>query len=58
MEAWRNGEKPEAVAGLLAWKARQMKDAELSRELTFMYHDSHRGAGELALLLERFALKL
>lgn len=56
--ALRAGEKPEAVAGLLAWKARQMKDANLSRELVWMYHDSHRGAGDLALLLERFALKL
>jgi hypothetical protein len=52
------GEKPEAIAGLLAWKARQMKDANLSRELVCMYHDSHRGAGDLALLLERFALTL
>lgn len=58
MQAFRAGEKAEAVAGLLAWKARAMKDAALSRELTCMYHDSHRGAGDLALLLERFALKL
>lgn len=57
-QALRAGEKAEAIAGLLAWKARQMKDAELSRELTWMYHDSHRGAGDLELLLERFALKL
>jgi hypothetical protein len=57
-EAFRAGEKAEAVAGLLAWKARHMQDANLSRELTFLYHDSHRGAGDLELLLERFALKL
>ncbi|TSC68150.1 MAG: hypothetical protein G01um101456_731 [Parcubacteria group bacterium Gr01-1014_56] len=57
-QALRAGEKPEALAGLLAWKARQMGDSKLSRELTFMYHDSHRGAGDLELLLERFALKL
>ncbi|HVV15208.1 MAG TPA: hypothetical protein VHD55_02300 [Candidatus Paceibacterota bacterium] len=57
-QAIRAGEKPEALAGLLAWKARQMKDAKLSRELVWMYHDSHRGAGDLELLLERFALKL
>lgn len=56
--ALRAGEKPEALAGLLAWKARAMRDANLSRELTFLYHDSHRGAGDLELLLERFALKL
>lgn len=58
MKALRAGEKPEAIAGLLAWKARTMKDADLSRRIVFMYHDAHRGAGDLALLLERFALKL
>jgi hypothetical protein len=52
------GEKPEALAGLLAWKARQMKNAKFSRILTSLYHDSHRGAGDLELLLERFALTL
>lgn len=57
-EALREGEKPEAIAGLLAWKARQMKDAKLSRELLVLYHDAHRGLGSLELLLERFALKL
>lgn len=58
MSAFRSGEKGEAVAGLMAWKARQIKNVELSRELVKLYHDSHRGAGELELLLERFALKL
>lgn len=58
MQAQRVGEKAEALAGLMVWKARQMNDPKLSRELTFMYHDSHRGAGDLELLLERFALKL
>jgi DNA polymerase III delta subunit len=64
------GEKPEAVAGLLHWKVRDMlsKGAAgkytreemkgLSRELISLYHDSHRGLGDLELLLERFALKL
>jgi DNA polymerase III delta subunit len=58
MHSFNAGEKPEAVAGLLAWKARQMQDKELSRELVFLYHDSHRGAGDLELLLERFALRM
>jgi len=35
-----------------------MKDIKLSRDLVCLYHDSHRGAGELELLLERFALRL
>ena len=58
MKSFRAGEKPEAVAGLMAWKARQMRDVKLSRELVSLYHDSHRGAGDLELLLERFALTL
>lgn len=58
MHSWRAGEKPEAVAGLMCWKARQLKDVKMSRELVRLYHDSHRGAGELELLLERFALTL
>lgn len=69
-EALRAGEKPEAIAGLLHWKVRDMlskpsgakytKDEmkNLSRELISLYHDSHRGLGSLDLLLERFALKL
>jgi hypothetical protein len=57
-QSWAAGEKPEAVAGLMCWKARQMKDLALSRTLVRLYHDSHRGGGELELLLERFALKL
>jgi DNA polymerase III delta subunit len=56
--ALAGGEKAEAIAGLLAWKVRQMNDPKLSRTLTFMYHDSHRGAGSLELLLEKFALTL
>lgn len=58
MAAFSAGEKGEAVAGLMAWKARQMKDVGLSRALVKLYHESHRGAGDLELLLERFALKL
>lgn len=66
----RSGEKPEAISGLLQWKVRDMLSRtkaehysrdelkSLARELVVMYHDSHRGAGELELLLERFALKL
>jgi len=58
MQSFRAGEKAEAVAGLMAWKARQLRDVNLSRELVTLYHDSHRGAGDLELLLERFVLKL
>lgn len=68
-KALRQGLAPENLAGVLAWKARTIlasaRDARererlaaVSRELVLMYHDSHRGAGELGLLLERFALML
>lgn len=57
-QALAAGQSAEALAGLLAWKARQIRDVSLSRKITFMYHDSHRGAGDLELLLERFALTL
>ena len=62
------GEKPEAIAGLLHWKVKQELERasgakhesliNLSRQIVWMYHDSHRGAGSLDLLLERFALTL
>jgi DNA polymerase III delta subunit len=68
MQAFKAGEKAEAVAGLLNWKVRQELERatgakrealiSLSRQLVYMYHDSHRGMGELELLLERFALRL
>ena len=68
MQAFKAGEKAEAVAGLLNWKVRQELERaqgskreeliKLSRQLVYMYHDSHRGAGDLELLLERFALRL
>jgi len=58
MQAVASGQSAEATAGLMAWKARQLKDADLSRTLVMLYHNSHRGMGELELLLEQFALKL
>jgi hypothetical protein len=68
-KAARMGAAPEAVAGMLHWKVRDMLSkgsakyskaelADISRELVALYHDSHRGAGDLSLLLERFVLKL
>ena len=69
MQAQKEGIAPENISGVLAWKARALVAgarsteekkvyAKLSRDLVVMYHESHRGAGELALLLERFALTL
>ena len=69
MQAFDAGIAPETISGILAWKARSQAAAarseadkktwgRISRELVVMYHDSHRGMGDLALLLERFALTL
>jgi DNA polymerase III delta subunit len=68
-KASRAGAAPEAVAGMLHWKVRDMMGkgsaaytkeelGSISRTLVTLYHDSHRGAGDLELLLERFALRL
>ncbi len=69
-EALQAGAVPEAVAGILAWQVRDLLTkggsqkysraelVELSRALVALYHDSHRGAGDLALLLEKFVLGL
>ena len=66
-KARESGMLPEQVCGLLAWKARSMlvsytqiaekaRYTNLSRQLVIIYHESHRGAGDLWLLLEQFAL--
>ncbi len=86
-EALRAGAVPEAIAGMLHWKVRDMlahrsssegglqgerkpsnstrpagysteELRDISSRLVVLYHDSHRGAGDLALLLERFVLML
>lgn len=68
--ALRSGAVPEAMLGMLHWKVRDMLGkgergkyshvelARISKELVVLYHDSHRGAGDLSLLLERFVLGL
>jgi len=69
MKALREGLAPENIAGVLAWKARTMLAAsrapddreqlqKISRDIVVAYHDAHRGAGELGLLLERFVLNV
>jgi DNA polymerase III delta subunit len=68
-EARRKEVAPEAVAGMLHWKVRDLlakgggkyqksELVQLSRQLVAMYHDAHRGLGTLDLLLERFILRL
>ncbi len=67
--AKRLGDAPEAIHGLLHWKARDMMQKgntlwgkegarTLSRELIELLSDSRSGELELSLALERFALSL
>ncbi len=67
--AFREGIQPENIIGVLHWKVRDMSAKsqkvytkkelqELSRALIVMYHDAHRGLGDLSLQLERFVLSL
>ncbi len=72
MKALRAGVAPEAIVGMLHWKVRDLLSklpaqagkfsrkelVNTSRELVTIYHDSHRGVGELSLLLERFVLNM
>lgn len=61
------GASAEAICGMLAWKARQLlaqkgsgnqEALQHSSALVSMYHDAHRGQGELEVLLERFILTM
>ena len=69
-EALRANVAPEALAGMLHWKVRdllakntpgkftQTELKTISRELVTLYHEAHKGGGSLDLLLERFVLKV
>jgi len=70
VQALRADTAPEAIAGMLHWKVRDMLAKKtpgkftveelknISRELVALYHDAHRGGGSLELLLERFVLRV
>lgn len=66
-EAYEAGVPTEAIVGILSWKARSILALKGPRDkkavadsslLVRMYHDAHRGEGDLSLLLERFVLSL
>lgn len=76
IKALRAGIMPEAIAGILHWKVRDMLTKHIfsstsapgkytrdelvgvSKTLVVLYHEGHRGGGDLELLLERFAVTL
>jgi len=56
--AFRAGDAPEMLHGLLHWKARDMRDQQLSLSLIELLQSSRRSGLDLALSLERFALSV
>ena len=55
-QAIDGGSEPEAIVGMLFWKAKTMSSAPLARKLLTMYHESHRGRLGLELAAERLVL--
>jgi len=55
-QAIDNGVEPEAILGMLFWKAKTMQATGLARELVTLYHDGHRGLVDLELATERLVL--
>ncbi len=55
-QAVDSGAEPEAILGMLFWKAKTMRSKELARELVTLYHDGHRGLVDLELATERLVL--
>ena len=53
-----NAIEPEAVVGMLFWKAKTMGMRDLARKLVTLYHDGHRGLVDMELATERFVLSL
>jgi DNA polymerase III delta subunit len=56
-QAIDGGAEPEAILGMLFWKAKTMQAKDLARELVTLYHDGHRGLVDLELGTERLVLK-
>ena len=55
-QAVESGVEPEAIIGMLFWKAKTMSSASWARRLVTLYHDGHRGVNDLELSLERLVL--
>ncbi len=52
------GDAPEMLHGLLHWKARDLRDRQLSLDLIALLQTSRRGGLDLPLALEKFALSV
>ena len=52
------GTEPEAIAGMLFWKAKSMGSSALARKLIVMYHEAHRGRNDLGVVARTAGLGL
>lgn len=57
-QAVERGDEPEAIIGMLFWKAKTVKDLALARELLVLYHEGHRGRKDLELGIEQCILNV
>ena len=55
-QAIDGGSEPEAIAGMLFWKAKSMGSTSLARRLITLYHDGHRGILDLEWGIEKLLL--
>lgn len=56
--ALRAGDAPEMLCGLLHWKARDMRNRQLSLSIISLLQSSRRGGLDLPLSLEKFSLSI
>jgi DNA polymerase III delta subunit len=57
-QAIEGGAEPEALIGMMFWKAKTIADKKLAKELIVLYHEGHRGRRDLELATERMLLTI
>jgi DNA polymerase III delta subunit len=57
-QAIDGGAEPEALIGMMFWKAKTIPDKNLARELVTLYHEGHRGRRDLELATEGLLLTI
>ncbi|MDB5238782.1 MAG: hypothetical protein JWO00_117 [Candidatus Parcubacteria bacterium] len=57
-QAIDGGAEPEALIGMMFWKAKSVADKVLAKELIVLYHEGHRGRRDLELATEKLLLTI
>ena len=57
-QAIDGGAEPEALVGMMFWKAKTIPDKNLAKQLIVLYHEAHRGRRDLELATERLLLSV